>query len=126
MTTTISNHKLLNEVYKLENQKTISRELTIKNMVQAAILSRTFGVKNDETENNSFTSFKDYERYQVNTNKDIIDNFNEKIDFYHDLPHTKLDNMVRIKYFIEAVKFFNVELANELNEIARNRHVQLY
>lgn len=126
MTITISNHKLLNEVYRLENEKTISRELTIKNMVQIAILRGAFGVKDIETEDKSFMNFKDYERYQVNTNKDIIDNFNDKIDFYHDLPHSRLDNMVRIKYLIEAVKFFNEELANELKQISRNRHVQLY
>lgn len=126
MTITISNHKLLNEVYRLENEKTISRELTIKNMVQIAILRKTFGVKNNETEDKSFMNFKDYKRYQVNTNKDIINNFNENIDFYHDLPHSRLDNMVRIKYFIEVVKIFNEELANELNQIARNRHVLLY
>lgn len=126
MTITISNHKLLNEVYRLENEILRGREHSIKNMIQVAILRGTFGVKNNETEDKSFVNFKDYERYQVNTNKDIINNFNEYIDFYHDLPHYRMDNTVRIKYFIEVVKIFNEELANELNRIARNRHVQLY
>lgn len=122
MTITISNHKLLNEVYRLENEILRGREHSLKNMVQIAILRKTFGVKNNETEDKSFMNFKDYERYQVNTNKDIINNFNEKID----LPHYRMDNTVRIKYFIEVVKIFNEEIANELNQIARNRHVLLY
>lgn len=126
MKTTISNHKLLNEVYRLENETLGGREHSIKNMIQVAILMRTFGVKNNETEDKSFMNFKNYKRYQVNTNKDIINNFNEYIDFYHDLPHYRMDNTVRIKYFIEVVKIFNEELANELNQIARNRHVLLY
>lgn len=126
MKTTISNHKLLNEVYRLENETLGGREHSIKNMIQVAILRGTFGVKNNETEDKSFMNFKDYERYQVNTNKDIINNFNEYIDFYHDLPHYRMDNTVRIKYFIEVVKIFNEELANELNQITRNRHVLLY
>lgn len=126
MTITISTHKLLNEVYRLENEILRGREHSIKNMIQVAILRGTFGVKNNETEDKSFVNFKDYERYQVNTNKDIINNFNEYIDFYHDLPHYRMDNTVRIKYFIEVVKIFNEELANELNQIAINEQVLLY
>lgn len=126
MTKTISNHKLLDLIYQLDNETLKGTEHSIKNMVQISVLRKAFGVKNDESEYRTYKKFLDYERLQVNTNKDIINKFNDYIKFYKDLPHQKIENILSIKYYIEAVKVFNDQLASQLLEIAKAENVQVY
>lgn len=126
MTKTISNHKLLDLIYQLDHETLKGTEHSIKNMVQISVLRKAFGVKNDESEYRAYKKFHDYERLQVNTNKDIINKFNDYIEFYKGLPHQKIENILSIKYYIEAVKVFNNQLASQLLEIAKAENVQLY
>lgn len=107
------NKKLMEKVIELDTQTLTTREQSARVMVQIAIIRRAFGVKNDETNK----PVKDYERVCVLSDDDIKKEFNEYVSFWNrakeknDMDKAKeFENL--IYYFIEAVRFFNANLAD--------------
>ncbi|MGG4105182.1 hypothetical protein AAXB25_14795 [Paenibacillus lautus] len=87
--------------------------------VQIAIIRQAFGVKNDEHQK----MIRDYERKVVLSDDQIREKFQERIRFYKWA--VKENNRVRIHefgneifYFIDAVRFFNFNLADEFELVA--------
>ncbi|OQR53195.1 hypothetical protein [Bacillus sp. CDB3] len=107
------NKKLMEKVIELDTQTLTTREQSARVMVQIAIIRKAFGVKNDETNK----PVKDYEREIVLSDDDIKKEFNEYVSFWNrtkernDMDKAKeFENL--IYYFIEAVRFFNDNLAD--------------
>ena len=121
---TIDNKKLLNKIYKLDNEILRGREHSIKNMIQVAILRSTFDVRYEEITNNE--NYQNYDRRQVQSNENLIKDFKSHINFYHNLPHKRYETQLSIKYFIEIVQYFNESLAKELYHIAKVENIEIY
>ncbi|MDE9962341.1 hypothetical protein O0H59_12665 [Staphylococcus pseudintermedius] len=121
---TIDNKKLLNRIYKLDNEILRGREHSIKNMIQVAILRGTFDVRYEEITNNE--NYQNYDRRQVQSNENLIKDFKSYINFYHNLPHRRYETQLSIKYFIEIVQYFNESLAKELYHIAKVENIEIY
>ncbi|MED1107733.1 hypothetical protein [Bacillus paramycoides] len=107
------NKKLMEKVIELDTQTLTTREQSARVMVQIATIRKAFGVKNDETNK----PVKDYEREIVLSDDDIKKEFNEYVSFWNrakernDMDKAKeFENL--IYYFIEAVRFFNDNLAD--------------
>lgn len=113
----MKNKKLMEKVIDLDTQFLATKEQSLRVMVQIATIRQAFGVKNDET----FKPVKDYERELVLSDDDIKKDFNKYISFWNrakeknDMDKAKeFEN--QIYYFIEAVRFFNVHLADEFQK----------
>ena len=114
----MENKKLMEKVIDLDTQFLKTREQSTRVMVQIAIIRKAFGVKNDETNK----PVKNYERKLVLSDDDIRKEFNDYVRFWewakekNDMDKAKeFEN--QIYYFIEAVRFFNVNLADKFQAI---------
>lgn len=104
----------MGKVKELATQTLLSREQSLRVMMQDAVIRRAFGVKDDEHEK----PFQDYDRQRVMTDDEIRNEFERYKGFYNWAIETNdIDKQTefrnRINYFIEAVKFFSEDLANE-------------
>ncbi|WP_028393911.1 hypothetical protein [Bacillus cihuensis] len=111
------NKKLMEKVIDLDTQVLLTRAQSLKVMVQIAIIRQAFGVKNDET----YKPVKDYERDTILSDDEIRKQFSKDLEWLNiakersDFGDVKeFEN--RIHYFIEAVRFFNANLADEFNK----------
>jgi spore coat polysaccharide biosynthesis predicted glycosyltransferase SpsG len=113
----MKNKKLMKKVIDLDTQTLRTREQSQKVMVQIAIIRQAFGVKNDETNK----PVKDYERKIVLSDNEIRKQFNQQLEWLTIAKEKKLDQEQYIKnqirYFIEGCSFFNIDLANEFNQL---------
>lgn len=107
----------MEKVIDLDTQFLATREQSQRVMVQIAIIRKAFGVKNDETNK----PVRDYEREIILSDDDIKKSFNEYIAFWNWAKEK--NNMDKAKefenqihYFIEAVRFFNANLADEFQK----------
>jgi len=113
------NKEVMAKVIDLSTQKGGTKEQRNKVSVQVAIISRAFGVKNDEIDK----PVKDYERNLVLSDDEIRKQFNEYVDS-RDVAVTKQSDLYwsieelknRVHYFIEGVRFFNASLADEFEK----------
>lgn len=124
MTKAIDNKKLLTYLTELNFEITKRREDAIRAMVQIGILSDVFDVKNYEYDQEGKTDFERYERKSVLSRKDITERLNDKIAYYHFKRGNNWDTGSSIKYFIDAIKMFDEELANDLKEIAEYHNIK--
>ncbi|WCK57420.1 hypothetical protein PP175_25470 (plasmid) [Aneurinibacillus sp. Ricciae_BoGa-3] len=113
----MNNTKVMKKVIDLDSQFLATREQSLRVMVQIAIIRKAFGVKNNETNKH----VRDYEREIVLSDDDIKKQFNEYMAFWNwakqknDMDKAKgFEN--QIYYFIDGVRFFNANLANEFQQ----------
>lgn len=123
MTKPMDNKELLTNLTKWNFEITRGREHGIKTMVQIGLLSDVYDVRNYEFDEKGKTDFKSYQRKSVLSREDIIGRFNAKVSYYEFTPNEKWDMAMSIKHFIGAVKMFDMELANELIEIAEQHNI---
>ncbi|MEK5071769.1 hypothetical protein [Sporosarcina sp. FSL K6-1508] len=114
----MNNRKLMEKVIDLDTQFLATRAQSLKVMLQIAIIRQAFGVKNDETNN----PVRDYEREIILSDDEIRRQFYKEIECLNiakeknDFGDVK-EFESRIHYFIEAVRFFNVNLADEFKKL---------
>ena len=115
----MNNTLLMNKVKELDFQPLHTREQSLKVMTQVAIIRKAFGVKNDE----SNTVAASYERERVMTNEDIKKDFSKygewiTLNRKHGLEERNHEenNYNGARNYIEAVEFFDKDLASELKE----------
>ena len=123
-TVCIDNKTLLERIHKIVHEITRSREHAIKTGIEESVLRKTFGVKSFEFDDKNVKNFSSYQRKQVNTERDIVKDFNMYIEFYRNLDYRRFEHAISIKQFIESVKFFNTSLADDLYQIAVNNDVE--
>lgn len=92
-------------------------------MVQIGLLSDLYDVKNYEYDEKGKTDFESYPRKAVLSREDIIKRFNDKAAYYVMSQNLKWETEMSIKHFIGAVKMFDMDLANELIEIAEHHNI---
>ncbi|WP_456363693.1 hypothetical protein [Priestia aryabhattai] len=112
------NKELMEKVNDLDTQVLHTRAQSTKVMIQIAIIRQAFGVKNDES-NKPVT---DYERDIILSDDEIRKQFNKELEWlniakqkngYGDVEEFRS----RIHYFIEAVRFFHTNLADEFENL---------
>ncbi|WP_242288941.1 MULTISPECIES: hypothetical protein [unclassified Bacillus cereus group] len=113
----MNNKKLMVKLNDLYTQFLATREQSRRVIMQSGIIRRAFGVKEYEIGK----PVKDYERKLVLSDDDIREEFNEHISFWNwakkenDMDRAKeFENIVH--YFIDAVRFFNENLAEEFQK----------
>lgn len=121
----IDNKTLLERIHKIVHETTRSREHAIKTGMEEHVLRTAFGVKSFEFEDKNTNNFSSYKRKQVNTDDDIIKDFNMYIEFYENLDYRRYENTINIKQFIESVNFFNQKLSKKLLNIAQAANIQI-
>lgn len=109
----MNNKKLMKKVIELDTQNLGSRQQAQRCMVQIAIIRKAFGVKNAETD----LPVKDFEREIVLSNEEITTEFNQYIRFWEWSRKVRnegkeIEFRNQVHYFIDAVQFFNDDLAN--------------
>lgn len=113
----MKNTKLMKKIIELDTQPLMSRQQSLRVMVQIAIIRQAFGVKNNE----SNMPVKEYERKMVLSDKEITKEFNDYAGYLKwakdkkDLDKT-LEYENQLDYFIDAVRFFNESLADKFQE----------
>lgn len=118
-------HKLLlGRIHKIVHETTRSKEHAIKTGIEESVLRSAFGVKSFEFDDKNRNDFPSYLRKQVNTDSDIINQFNEYIEFYNNLDYRRFELAISIKQYIQSVRFFNEYLADQLYQIAKNENIQ--
>jgi hypothetical protein len=113
----MNNKKLMKKIIELDTQTLMSRQQSLRVMVQIATIRKAFGVKNNE----SNLPIKDFEREIVLSDNDITNEFNQYVNF---LKWAKVKNDLdkvlefenQLNYFIDAVRFFNGKLADDFQE----------
>lgn len=123
MTKPMDNKELLTNLTKWNFEITRGREHGIKTMVQIGLLSDLYDVKNYEYDEKGKTDFESYPRKAVLSREDIIKRFNDKAAYYLMSQNLKWETEMSIKHFIGAVKMFDMDLANELIEIAEQHNI---
>ena len=113
----MKNKKLMKKVTELATQFLATREQSARVMVQIAIIRKAFGVKNDEHSK----PVRDYERELVLSDDDIRKEFNEYVRFWEWAKEKNdrdkaMEFKNQIDYFIEAVRFFSTNLADEFQK----------
>lgn len=115
----MNNTLLMDKVKELDFQTLHTREQSLKVMTQISVIRKAFGVKNDE----SNTVATSYERDRVMTNQDIKKDFSDygrwiTLNRKHGLEERNHEDNYynRARYHIEAVEFFDKDLASELKE----------
>ena len=112
------NKELMEKVIDLDTQVLQSRAQSTKVMIQIAIIRQAFGVKNDETHK----PVTDYEREIILSDDEIRKQFNQELEWlniakqrngYGDVEEFRS----RVHYFIEAVRFFHTDLADEFESL---------
>jgi hypothetical protein len=108
----MNNKDLMKKVIELDTQTLHTREQSLRVMIQISVIRKAFGVKNCETN----TKVLDFERKRVLSNQDIEKEFNDYVGYWKWA--IKSNNQDKAKvfenqvyYFIEAVRFFDEELA---------------
>lgn len=113
----ISNKKLMEKVIELGTDQTFMRTEKERIMIQIGVICDAFGVKNNEYKH----PIEDYEREMVVTEDAIKKEFNRELRWLEvaetHYSHKIEDFKNRIKYFIEAVRFFHPRLADELESL---------
>lgn len=109
----MNNKKLMKKVIELDTQNLGSRQQAQRCMVQIAIIRKAFGVKNAETD----LPVKDFEREIVLSSEEITTEFNQYIRFWEWSRKVRnegkeIEFRNQVQYFIDAVQFFNDDLAN--------------
>jgi hypothetical protein len=114
----MKNKKLMEKVIDLDTQFLATREQSSKVMIQIAIIRQAFGVKNDETDK----PVRDYERDIILSDDEIRKQFNKELEWLNKTKERsdfggvkEFEN--RVHYFIEAVRFFNTNLADEFENL---------
>jgi hypothetical protein len=117
---TMRNKKLMEKVIHLDTQFLATREQSTRVMVQIAIIRQAFNVKNTETDE----PVKEYEREIVLSDDDIKKEFHEYKSYWdwaiekNDMDKAKgFENQTY--YFIDGVRFFNTNLAEELESLCK-------
>lgn len=117
----MNNVQLMKKVIELDTQTLQTREQSKRVMVQIAIIRKTFGVKNSETNDKVL----DYERNQVLSDQEVEKAFQQYVGFWewaiksNDSDKAKsFENQVY--YFIDAVHFFDENLACSFKESFEN------
>ncbi|OUB94141.1 hypothetical protein BK784_21220 [Bacillus thuringiensis serovar medellin] len=114
----MKNKKVMKKIIDLNTQYLATREQSRRVMVQSYIISKAFGVKNDETSK----PVKDYERAIVLSDNEIKVDFNNYLSLLNwakeinDMDKAK-EFEDRINYFIEAVRFLNDNLADKFKKL---------
>jgi hypothetical protein len=114
----LKNKKVMEKIIDLNSQYLATREQSRRVMVQSYIISKAFGVKNDETSK----PIKDYERAVVLSDDDIKGDFNNYLSLLkwakeiNDMDKAK-EFEDRINYFIDGVRFFNATLADKFKKL---------
>lgn len=112
------NIELMKKVKDLATQHLGNSDHSSRVMVQIAIIRQAFGVKNDEHEK----PFRDYERDRVLSDDEIRKVFQQRVDFFEWAVKENNSSKIRqfgnqIMDFIDAVRFFHKELADEFEEV---------
>lgn len=124
----MNNIELMKKVIELDTQKLTSRQQSQRVMVQIAIIRKAFNVKNTETD----IPVKNFEREIVLTNDEITKEFNQYVGFWEWAKNTNNEDKESeyknsVQYFIDAVQFFNTDLAesfqNNFNNLLNNLEV---
>lgn len=115
----MNNKLLMDKINELTFQTLHTREQSLKVVTQVAIIRKAFGVKNDE----SNTVASSYERERVMSNEDIKKDFSKygewiTLNRKHGLEERNHEenNYNGARNYIEAVEFFDKDLASELKE----------
>lgn len=113
------NIELMTKVKELATKLSVTRESITRVSVQIAIIRQAFGVKNDEHNK----TFRDYERELVLSDDEIRKEFEQYLGFYEWAIRTndeykQRDFKNQIYYFIDAVRFFHKDLADEFEKSA--------
>lgn len=108
----------MEKVIDLDTQVLITREQSLRVMIQIAIIRKAFGVKNDE----SNKPVKDYEREIILSDDEIRKEFNSELELLNRVKErSNFENIKefesRVRYFIDAVRFFNTRLADEFENL---------
>ena len=117
----MNNKILMEKVIELDTQVLKTREQSRRVMVQIAIIRKAFGVKNSET----VAPVKEYERSRVLSDQEVKKEFETYVNFYN-WANAKNDNDKAVHFksdvynFIDAVAFFDKNLASELKESFEN------
>lgn len=106
----------MEKVNELATQHLVTREQSLKVMVQIATIRKAFGVKNNETNE----PIKDYERELVLSDDDIRKQFHEYVSFWNwakeNNSYLEAEYKNQLTYFILAVRFFNEKLSIEFSK----------
>lgn len=111
----MENVKLMTKVIDLDTKKLSSRLEIQKAQLQISVIRKAYGVLNGETD----APVKSYFRERALSNEEITKNFNEYVGFYKWAIETNREDKVfefknSLHFFIEAVHFFDTELARKL------------
>jgi hypothetical protein len=113
----MNNKKLMKKVIELDTQTLNTREQSQRVMIQISIIRKAFGVNNLETNKNVI----DFERNRVLSNREIEKEFKQYVSFW--VWAIKTNNTDKAKsfenqvyYFIDGVRFFDEELAENFTE----------
>ena len=115
--TKMDNRKLMEKLQYLWNKKTITSEDSNRCSAQSSLIMNVFDIKTDEINK----PIEDFYRMPVLSDDDIKKKFEVCVrNFKHDKEHDdrmQWESMFRMLYFIDAVRFFNPELAEKLKII---------
>lgn len=108
----MNNKDLMKKVIELDTQKLNTREQSQRVMVQIAIIRKSFGVKNGETD----SKVLDYERERVLSDQQIEKELNDYVGFWEWAIRTNNPDKAKsfenqVYYFIDGVHFFDEKLA---------------
>ncbi|MGF9891277.1 hypothetical protein ABEX78_21695 [Priestia megaterium] len=111
----MNNKVLMKKLVELDFQPSETKEQSLEVMTKSGIIRRTFGVKDYEIEN----SIEDYEREPVLSNNEVKAELNKVLDWItYAKERNNFDDVKkyesRAHYFIDAVRFFDTNLADEL------------
>lgn len=117
----MANKDVMKKVIELDTQTLLTREQSLKVMVQISIIRKAFGVKNNETDK----VVRDYEREIVLSDKEITKQFNDYVRFW-EVAKSRQENKEheykrQVYYFIDGVRFFNSKLADTFEKEMLNK-----
>lgn len=122
----MNNKKLMKKVIELDTQTLHTREQSRRVMVQIAIIRKSYGVKNSETD----AKVLDFERERVLSDKEIEKEFNCYVGFWEGrIKRNDIDKAKSFEQdvynFIEGVHFFDEKLAQTFREsfVTKQREV---
>lgn len=114
----MDNQTILIKLKELTFTKVYARNEIIRTVMQEAVLRRAFNIKENEFEIN----FDNYEREQFLTDEEIEKDFTWYVELYVLAKNVKctpkeIEHKEQISAYIEAVSFFNQDLADKLEAI---------
>ena len=113
----MNNKVLMEKVIDLDTQTLHTREQSQRVMIQISIIRKAYGVKDFETNQKVL----DFERSRVLSDLEIEKEFKRYVGFWEWAIETKDADKAKlfenqVHYFIDGVRFFNEELADNFKE----------